>query len=206
LIGASWLFGGIAEDVLAGDPLTVIDVRVAEWFHTRAIPVLTQCMLVITNLQGPTGISILMVLAVAYLAWKRDWYWLLCLMVTVPSGMLLNVLMKYAFHRARPSFDHPLLVLSSYSFPSGHAAGATLFYGVLSAMLVSKIGPWRWRVIIVLTALTLVILVALSRIYLGVHYLSDVLGGFAEAMAWLTLCLLGIHTYWQHRAASQSMR
>ncbi|MCR4298611.1 MAG: bifunctional DedA family/phosphatase PAP2 family protein [Gallionella sp.] len=206
LIGASWLFGGIAEDVLTGDPLTVIDVRVAEWFHARATPALTQFMLVITNLHGPAAIGIFMALAVLYLAWKRDWYWLICLMVTVPSGMLLNVLTKYAFHRARPSFDNPLLTLSSYSFPSGHVAGTTLFYGVLAAMLVSKIDTWRSRVIIVVTVIALILLVALSRVYLGVHYLSDVLGGFAEAMAWLTLCLLGIHTYWQHRAADQHQK
>jgi membrane protein DedA with SNARE-associated domain/membrane-associated phospholipid phosphatase len=206
LIGASWLFGGIAEDVLTGDPLTVIDVRVAEWFHARATSLLTQCMLAITHLHGPIAISIYMVLAVLYLAWKRDWYWLICLVVTVPSGMLLNVLMKYAFHRARPSFDNPLLTISSYSFPSGHAAGATLFYGVLAAMLVSKTASWRSRVIIVLTAFSMVILVAFSRVYLGVHYLSDVLGGFAEAMAWVTLCLVSMHTYWQYRSASQTLK
>ena len=206
LIGASWLFGGIAEDVLTGDPLTVIDVRVAAWFHARATPVLTKTMLVITNLHGPTAISILMVVAVLYLAWKRDWYWLICLMVTTPSGMLLNVLMKHAFHRARPSFDSPLLELPSFSFPSGHVAGTTLFYGVLAAMLVSRVAAWRSQVVIVVTALALVILVALSRVYLGVHYLSDVLGAFAEALAWLTLCLLGIHTYWHHRAARQNVK
>jgi len=201
LIGASWLFGGIAEDVATGDPLTVIDVRVANWFHGHATPVLTQCMLFITNLHGPAAISVLMALATLYLAWKRDWYWLICLLVTVPSGMLLNVLMKFAFHRARPSFDHPLLVVSSYSFPSGHAAGTTLYYGVLAAMMVTKISTWRSRVIIVLTTMALIFVVSLSRVYLGVHYLSDVLGGFAEAMAWLALCLVGIHTYWQHRVA-----
>ena len=173
LMGASWLFGGIAEDVLTGDPLTVIDVHVSDWFHVRATPLMTQCMLVVSNLHGPLAISILMALAMLYLAWKRDWYWLVCLGVTVPSGMLLNVLMKHAFHRARPSFDNPLLTISSFSFPSGHVAGSTLFYGVLAAMLVAKIDAWRLRVTIVLTAMALLTLVALSRVYLGVHYLRD---------------------------------
>jgi undecaprenyl-diphosphatase len=203
LIGAGWLFGGIAEDVFTGDPITIIDVRVAEWFHARATPLLTQFMLAITHLHGPIAISIYTALAVLYLASKRDRYWLICFLLTVPSGMLLNVLMKYAFHRIRPSFDDPLLTISGYSFPSGHAAGATLFYGVLAAMLASKADTWSSRVIIVLGAFSMVILVGLSRVYLGVHYLSDVLGGFAEAIAWLTLCLVGMHTYWEYRSASR---
>lgn len=117
--------------------------------------------------------------------------------------MLLNVLMKYAFHRARPSFDDPLLVLTTYSFPSGHVAGATLFYGVVAAMLISRTAAWRWRVMVVLAAITMVALVALTRVYLGVHYLSDVLAAFAEGVAWLALCLTGLHTYWAHHFAEK---
>jgi membrane protein DedA with SNARE-associated domain/membrane-associated phospholipid phosphatase len=199
LIGASWLFGGISEDVLTGDPLTIVDLNVAEWFHAHATPLVTQFMMVFTNLHGVVAISSYAALLALYLVWKRDWYWLGCLGATVPGGMLLNVLMKFAFQRARPSFDNPLLTLPTYSFPSGHVAGTALFYGVLGAMLVSKITAWRWRVFIVFAAIALVLLVALSRVYLGVHYLSDVLAAFAEAVAWLSLCLMGIHTFWQHR-------
>ena len=205
LIGASWLFGGIAEDVLTGDPLTIVDVQVANWLHDRATPMTTHVMLAITNLNGPVGISIYIALTAVYLAWKRDWYWLVCMVVTVPSGMLLNVLMKYAFQRARPDFEHPILSLTTYSFPSGHAAGSMLFFGVLAAHLVSRIDQWRPRVAIVLCAITLVIVVSLSRLYLGVHYLSDVLAGMAEATAWLSFCLVGIHTYWRHRATKGSI-
>ena len=78
-----------------------------------------------------------------------------------------------------------------------------LFYGVLGAMLVSKINIWRWRVFIVFTAIALVTLVSLSRVYLGVHYFSDVLAAFAEAVAWLSLCLMGTHTYFRLRAESR---
>lgn len=71
-------------------------------------------------------------------------------------------------------------------------------------MLVSRISAWRWRVMLVLSAITMVALVALTRIYLGVHYLSDVLAASAEGVAWLTLCLTGLHTYWAHRFSIQS--
>ena len=203
LLGASWLFGGVAEDVVHGDPLTLVDVQVAQWFHDHATPLVTRFMLAITHLHDPVRIIVAMAIVAAYLAWKRNWYWLICLCLTLPFGMLLNVLMKYSFHRIRPSFENPLLVVSSYSFPSGHVAGATLFYGVVAAMLVARIEPWRWRVMIVLAALAMVLLVALTRMYLGVHYLSDVLAAFAEELAWLALCLTGMNTFWHHRAGAR---
>ena len=200
LLGASWLFGGISEDVLAGDPLTIVDLHVAEWFNAHASPLVTQWMLVATNLHGVVAISTYVVLLASYLLWKRDWYWLACLGATVPGGMLLNLLMKHSFQRARPNLDQALLTLTTYSFPSGHVAGTVLFYGVLGVMLVSKTSVWRWRVSIAFAVIALVLLVALSRMYLGVHYLSDVLAAFAEAVAWLSLCLMAVHTFWQHRS------
>jgi membrane protein DedA with SNARE-associated domain/membrane-associated phospholipid phosphatase len=205
LIGASWLFGGIAEDVVSGDPLTVIDLQVAQWFHDHSTALMTQIMLILTHIHGTVPVTLAVVLMAAYLAWKRNWYWLICVSLTVPFGMLLNVLMKYAFHRARPSFDDPLLVLTTYSFPSGHVAGATLFYGVVAAMLISRTAAWRWRVMTVLIAVGMVALVALTRVYLGVHYLSDVLAAFAEGVAWLTLCLTGVHTYWEHHFSEKKI-
>lgn len=204
LIGASWLFGGIAEDVVSGDPLTIVDLQIAQWFRVHSTPALTQVMLAITHIHDPIPVALAVVAAAVYLAWKRDWYWLVCLIATVPFGMLLNVFMKYAFHRARPSFDKPFPELLTYSFPSGHVAGATLLYGVVAALLVSRIGAWGWRVMIVLAAIALVALVALTRVYLGVHYLSDVLAAFAEGVAWLMLCLTGIHTYWAHRFSGKA--
>ena len=203
MIGASWLFGGIAEDVVTGDPLTVIDLQVAQWFHARSTALVTQAMLIFTHLHDPLPITLYVALIAAYLAWRRNWYWLIGVGLAVPLGMLLNVLMKYAFHRARPSFDDPLLALTTYSFPSGHVAGATLFYGVIAAMVISRTAAWRWRVMTVLVAITMVALVALTRVYLGVHYLSDVLAAFAESVAWLALCLTGLHTYWEHRFAEK---
>ena len=198
-LAASWLFGGVAEDVVSGDPLTIVDVYVADWLHGHATPAVTGVMLAVTHAHGVIAISTYALLAAAYLAWKRDWYWLLCVGVAVPGGMILNALTKLAFRRARPSFEHPLLDLATYSFPSGHVAGATLFYGVLAAMLVGKCHTWRARALIVSLALALIALVAASRMYLGVHYLSDTIAAFAQALAWLTLCLAAIDKYWNRR-------
>ena len=70
----------------------------------------------------------------------------------------------------------------------------------MAAMLIAKINVWRWRLFIVLAVFALVLLVALTRMYLGVHYLSDVIAAFAEALAWLALCLTGIDTLARYRA------
>ena len=99
LLGASWLFGGIAEDVMTGDPLTLVDAQVAQWLHQRATPGVTQGMLVFTHLHAPWPVFIAVALLAAWLAWKKDWYWFLCVSITVPLGMLLNILLKYAFPR-----------------------------------------------------------------------------------------------------------
>jgi undecaprenyl-diphosphatase len=128
LVGAGWLFGGVAEDVVAGDPLTILDVEVAQWLHRHATPGMNQWMLLITNLNGVLAVSIYVTLTALYLAWKRDWYWLICLGVTVPTGMMVNALTKLAFQRARPAFDDPILTLSTFSFPSGHVTGVTFLW------------------------------------------------------------------------------
>ena len=198
-IGAAWLFGGVAQDVVAGDPLTQVDVVVAQWLHGHASPLVTQFMLAVTHAHGVIAISVYTLLAASYLAWKRDGYWLACLCAAVPGGMILNALTKLSFRRARPSFDDPFLDMATYSFPSGHVAAATLFYGVLAALLVGKFRAWRTRALIVSFAFLLVALVAASRMYLGVHYLSDTIAAFAQALAWLTLCLAGIDTYLTRR-------
>ena len=202
LIGAAWLFGGIAEDVVHGDPLTVVDANVAAWFHAHAVSTLTPPMLVITNLHGTLGITLLSLAMAIVLIWKRAWDGLLALALVVPAGMLLNVLTKHAFARARPSFVDPILILTSYSFPSGHVAAATLFYGLLATFMVTRTETWRWRVLVVLSAFLIVALVALSRLYLGAHFLSDVLAALAESLAWLALCLTAVHTL----AAARSPR
>lgn len=119
--------------------------------------------------------------------------------LAVPLGMLLNVLLKHIFQRARPSFEHPLLSLTTYSFPSGHTAAATLLYGVVGAYLVCNCQGWR-RLLVVVWAVGMVALVGLSRIYLGVLYFSDVIAAIASGTGWLAVVLTAVMT-WRKRQA-----
>lgn len=194
LIGASWLFGGIAEDVLTGDPLTVMDQNVADWFHERRTPGLTAVMQFVSGLASFTWVTGI-ALVTAFVLWrKRCWYRLLALGLVVPGGAVMGVLLKIIFHRPRPSFEGSFLTFHGYSFPSGHTMAASLLYGLLAVFAVMALEAWRWRVGAVLGALVMVLLVGFSRVYLGAHYLSDVLGAAAAGLAWLVLCLTAVDT------------
>lgn len=202
LFAASWLFGGIVEDLLTGDPLTIVDTHVAAWFAAHREPAVTALMLMISRIHGTIGISLLSIAVAIYLALKREWYWIFGLVLIVPGTAVLNFYMKDVFDRARPGGPDPITDLLTYSFPSGHVASATAFYAFVAALIMASSKAWTWRVLAPLGALLLITIVALSRIYLGVHYLSDTLAGFAEAIAWVAICLTAIATLRRARQAT----
>lgn len=192
---AGLLFGLIADNVMSGGWLTIIDAHVAQWLHIRSTPAVTQSLLILTHLHDPIIISVVAILIATYLIWKNRLYKALSISLVVQGGMLLNLLAKHLFQRARPQFEQPLVVLTTYSFPSGHVVACTLFYGVLAALLVAQTSSRIKTTGILLTAFVMIILIAFSRLYLGAHYLSDVLAAFLEGVVWLTLCLIAIQTY-----------
>jgi membrane-associated phospholipid phosphatase len=197
LILAAWLFGAIAEDVATGDRLTLLDEVFAQWLHRHATAPMTRAMLVVTHLNSTVAVACYGTALGLWLATRHDWRRVATLVACIGGGLTLNVLMKLAFHRHRPVFDEPLLTLSSYSFPSGHVAGSTVFYGLGVAWVFGRTTRWRWRALAVVGALVMIALVAFSRIYLGVHYLSDVAAAFAEGIAWLAICLSALATFWR---------
>lgn len=201
MLFAAWVFGGIAEEVVEAEEITLLDDWLARWFNARATPAFTQVMMYITHAHNTAGMLVMTTVLGIYFYLRKAPYWLLALLVSVPGGMLLNVILKHVFQRARPSLENPLLTLATYSFPSGHTVAATLFYGLIAAYLVCLASRWRPRFLIVLGACVMVGLVGLSRMYLGVHYLSDVLAAIAEGCGWLAICITGVSTLRRRRAA-----
>ena len=186
---AGALFLAIAWNVSARTALVALDAQVAAWLHAHATPAFTAFMLAVTHLNSTLAITLWSVVFAGVLARLRERYWILTLALSVGGGMLLNLLLKAAYERLRPSFDDPLVQLDTYSFPSGHTAAAVLFYGVLAAFLVSRFYDVRKRAACLGAALAAIALVAFSRIYLGAHYLSDVVAAACSSTAWLVLCL-----------------
>jgi undecaprenyl-diphosphatase len=191
----------ISERLSNHVPIVAADARLSDWLHGRANPFRTRTMLGITFLGSTVLASCAAVVFGVYLVWRRRFAWLLAMLTSVFGGMLLNRILKIAFHRPRPYFDDPILTISGYSFPSGHTMAATVLYGVLAAYFFSRTADRRGRVLIVLAASSLIALVGFSRMYLGAHYLSDVLAAMAEGLAWLSLCLTAVHSFWRKATA-----
>jgi len=189
LIAACGIFGDITEDVVTGDSTVKTDFVVANFFYERTTPTITATMKALSFFGSIAFLTSAAALFAIHLGWRRKWHDLLLLLSVVPGGMLFNVIVKHIVGRHRPIFENPLLTLKSYSFPSGHTMGATLFYGLLAVLVVLSGCRWPSKVFTVFSAILIISLVGFSRIYLGVHYLSDVLGAIAASVAWLTLCL-----------------
>lgn len=203
LMLATWGFGLIADQVVDAGHVVAVDAQAARWFHAHASSNagLTRLVLWFTDVHSIAGAGLLSAALGWYFFRRRARYWLLTLAVAVPGGMLLNVLLKSVFMRARPIFDDPIITLATYSFPSGHTAASTMFYGILAAYLLCQRPRWGARVAIVAGAVAMVLLVGVSRMYLGAHYFSDVLAAVAESCAWLAVCLSAGSTIRRRRAA-----
>jgi undecaprenyl-diphosphatase len=170
-----------------------LDAMATEWSVRMRAPALTQALLFITHLHSVKAITVYtVVMSVLLIMVPRHRHWLLPLWLIVPGGAVLNVLMKQGFERPRPVVEEPLLTLSTFSFPSGHASGTTLLYGFLALVVLVHLprSPWRW--VVGALALLVIALVSWSRVYLGVHFFTDVLAGVAEALVWLALCVIAL--------------
>jgi undecaprenyl-diphosphatase len=104
--------------------------------------------------------------------------------------MLLNVVVKQTFERARPLAENPVITLTTYSFPSGHAAASTIFAGLLCVLVFRSRSGKTDKALVFVAATIWVGMVCASRVYLGLHYVSDVLAGVMEGVAWLALSTL----------------
>jgi undecaprenyl-diphosphatase len=179
--------------VTRGEPITQLDARIAQWFQAHATGGVTRAMAGVSWFHtwpiGVIGVGFLL-----HLLARREWLWAIFGLCAVLGGIGLNTLLKLVFHRARPTLSGLSYALQTYSFPSGHTLAATVLYGVFAAYTIRSFDSHRAKIGIAIAATAIVVLVAFSRLYLGVHYLSDVLAAFAEGIAWLALCYAAVHT------------
>lgn len=179
---ALFLFSWIAESV-SHQRTTNFDFMVRTQVHRYASPGTTKAMVAVSFLGGDglVAAAILALVLFLWFRWRRATAWL---SVTLAGALVLDMTLKVAFHRLRPTpFFGPLP--RTYSFPSGHALFSFCFYGVLAGLLAGRVRSLPWRILIWTFAALLVFAIGLSRIYLGVHYPSDVVAGYLTATIWV---------------------
>ena len=197
-----YLFGAIAEDVVEKESF-FLDRYLLSFMHAHATALLDRVMLFFSLIGSglwlvPVDVGILLILA-----WRRRWgdafFWGLA----VGGAALLNVGAKHTFGRVRPDLWPSIAPETTFSFPSGHAVQTM----ALVAALLVLAWPTRWRWPTLIVGGCFVLLVGLSRVYLGVHYPSDVLAGWAASLAWvfgLSILLYGRMTkHTRHAAPAQ---
>jgi membrane-associated phospholipid phosphatase len=175
----------LAAQVLLQGIVTRLDLQLTLWIAAHRLEWLNATMLFIADAHETEKLLAVTAALAAWRGWRRD-FGAVRMLAVVPFGMVLNVGLKHAFQRARPVLEQPLVHHLTYSFPSGHAVASTVFYGALCALVFTHVRSRALRFTAAVAAAGMVLLVCASRVYLGAHFLSDVVAGMAVG----TLCLL----------------
>lgn len=190
-LAGTWGFVEVALEVQKGSTQP-FDDSVMRFMAANRVPWLERAMVQITALG--TGIVVFTIVGVAaiFLALTRHRYSATLLLVATLGGVLFNTLLKLSFDRPRPRIFPWITPVVSSSFPSGHAMSAAIVYATV-AYLAARLMVHRWaRWLMMSLALVLILLIGASRVYLGVHYPSDVLGGFVIGFAWAGFCMASL--------------
>jgi membrane-associated phospholipid phosphatase len=178
-----------------------MDEWVANWLHEHATPSFTTTMRASTVLGSPPFVVLVMFIAIAVLMLRSERYGAMQMALCVGGGMLINTGLKNIFDRARPHFEPALTEAYGYSFPSGHVAAATLLYGAVMVLAWHRLPAGVTRNVVVVALFLLVQLVSLSRMYLGVHYLTDVLAAQFLSALWITISFIAVEIFRRRRLA-----
>ncbi len=193
-LGALWAFAGLSEEVLEGETAR-LDTALLLWIHSTFPGWLDAPLRLVTTLGYPWVVVPLLLLA-AYAFYRKDLKLsATLLLVSVPGAAILGTALKSLYGRARPELFDSGYEAPFFSFPSGHAITAVSFYGVLTLFTARRLKGWhRW--IVAAAGAVLVLLIGFSRLYLGVHYPSDVLAGYLVAALWVATVGMAL-TLWR---------
>src|SRR5215212_7772412 len=188
-----WAFFELADEVLEGDS-RAFDRAVLLWIHDNFPDWLNEPMRLVTAL-GYYYVVVPLLAVAVFVFYRRGWRLSAVLLVVSTGGsFVLTTVLKGVFQRARPELFDLGYQASFYSFPSGHATVAVGFYGLLTVILAYRLGgAARWAV--AFCGLLAVLLIGFSRLYLGVHYPTDVIAGYLSALLWL-VCVGSVYALW----------
>jgi membrane-associated phospholipid phosphatase len=189
-------FADLAEMVVVKSPtLQMLDQRWHDSAISERTPGATTFFVAMSLVGGPMSLAVLTVVVAGALFIGRRPRWAAYLLVTVGGGALLNLELKRYFGRARPALVEMLRSETGYSFPSGHAMGATVVFGGLTYLSLRALTTWPQKAAAISFGTTVVVSVAASRVYLGVHWLSDIGAGVSAGLIWLATTTIGYETF-----------
>ena len=180
------LFGWLSQEVLEKESFG-FDTTILLWLHQHSNSAIDSLMLGLTMLANPEFVIMLVATSLGLLLWYRRVWAAQIFVLTCLGGVILNQGLKLVFVRPRPRLWTPLVVEHSYGFPSGHALGSLVLYGFLAVLLADRYP--RYRVGIYSIASLISGAIGLSRLFLGVHYPTDIIAGYAVGFVWLTTCV-----------------
>jgi membrane-associated phospholipid phosphatase len=188
-----WAFSALLDAVLDNAVLVRWDMAVDAGIHNRVTPTGLNIFNWITRIGSPPSMVVL-ALVVAVVLWRQHRRAVLIAWIAATAGgAILDSTLKRLVHRTRPAYGSGYLHSSTFSFPSGHAMGSIVAIGMLLYVLGRYWHPRRaWHIASILGGAILVMLIGISRIYLGVHYPSDVMGGWAAGAAWVAICVTAL--------------
>lgn len=176
----------LAQEVLERETFT-FDTNFLLWLHQFANPNLDNLMLFITNLGNPSTVVVVAGVTLLLLWWRRYREEAKVFVLACLGGLILNTGLKLFFSKPRPELWHRLISEKSFSFPSGHALGSMVLYGFIAYELATHY-PQFAKVIYSLT-LVLITVIGISRLYLGVHWPTDIIAGYGVGFLWLMICI-----------------
>jgi undecaprenyl-diphosphatase len=182
-----------------------VDAVVQEWIGARRTPLTSAFFATISTVADPLGMSALVVTVIAVLVARRRFRLGAYLAITAVGGALLNQSLKLHYLRQRPDLKEALLGATGYAFPSGHAMSGTVILGALAYLASRSTRPWRSTSAALAALGTTALAIGISRIYLGVHWTSDVGAGFAAGLLWLAATTMGYELFRQYRLGQVDM-
>jgi undecaprenyl-diphosphatase len=204
-LAALWLFAGVTEDVVHHDPLTRFDLTLTTMFRAHATPLGDRIFSIVSALGSPVAMAIVGAGGALLLLVRRNWLVLAAWVAAFGGAGLLTIVLKNLIQRPRPVGAEEFVFGTTYSFPSGHALGSLVGYGMLAYVIGSSWAETsRARLRLVIATAVLVIAIGLSRLYLGVHYFSDVVAGYAVGVLWLSVCISGLQVAQRRRLTTSS--
>lgn len=183
-LSALILFARVADEMLEGDTVQ-FDSEVRAAVHQHSTPQVTTVMKALTMLGSSTVMTPLSLLTLVLCYVRREFHFLKALAATFGGAMLLEFLLKQAFHRPRPAPFFDLPTPASFSFPSGHALFSFCFFASIAVLLSPRLKHPGAKLALWLVTTALIFGIGFSRIYLGVHYPSDVVAGYLAGLVWV---------------------